>query len=165
MAIHMPKCRMENLGGYRPLSKDKINGNLPLINQPEWQIAFLCLHTKSILEYAASPRDRRIDPTYCPVVRQYSWAQYDTISKYYPESYNFPLLPAVADRFCTKKYFLSSLCHAINLYKWVPDIACRLLSKFAHTLILCIEVFEKQLPHNKPWEIMLEGNQSLAFDL
>ena len=117
-----------------------------------------------ILEYAPAPRDRRIDPTYYPIARQYTWVQFDTISKYYPEPCNFPLLPAT-DRFCTQKNFCSSLPHAINLYKGIPDIACRLLSKFAHTLILCIEVFEKELPHNKPWEIMLEGNQSLAFDL
>ena len=71
---------MEDLGGYEALSKDEINGNLPLLNQPTWQIAFLQLHTKSILEYAVAPRDRRIDPTYCPVVKQYSWAQFDTIS-------------------------------------------------------------------------------------
>ena len=148
MAIHMPKCKLEDLGGYGPLSEDEINGNLPLINQSAWQTAFLHLHTKSILEYAAAPRDRRIDPTYCPVVRQYSWAQYDTISKYYPEPQNFPLLPP-ADRFCTEKYFLSSLFHAITLYKGVSDIACRLLSKFAHTLILCIEVFDPIISHGR----------------
>ena len=74
MAIHMLKCKMEDLGRYRPLSEDEINGNLPLTNQLAWQIVFLCLHTKSILEYSTAPRDRRIDPTYCPIVRQYSWA-------------------------------------------------------------------------------------------
>ena len=157
MGIHMPLCKMEELGGYKPLSKDEINGNVPLLNQPPWRIAFFHLHTKSILEYAAAPRDRRIDPTYCPVPCQYSWAQFENTCKFYPEPFNFPLLPA-ADRFCTEKYFLSSLRHAINMYKGVPDIACRLLTKFAHTLILCIEVFEKQLPHNKPWEVMLKGN-------
>ena len=41
MAIHMPQCRMEDLGGYKVLSKDEINGNLPLLNQPAWRIAFL----------------------------------------------------------------------------------------------------------------------------
>ena len=41
MAIHMPQCRMEDLGGYKALSKDEINGNLPLLNQPAWRIAFL----------------------------------------------------------------------------------------------------------------------------
>ena len=92
IAIHMPFCQMEELGGYKPLSEDKINGNIPLLNQSLWCIAFFRLHTKSILEYAIAPRDRRIDPTYCPVARQYSWAQFDTISKYYPEPFNFPLL-------------------------------------------------------------------------
>ena len=94
IAIHMPFCQMEELGGYKLLSKDKINGNVPLLNWPLWPIAFFCLHTKSILEYAAAPCDRQIDPTYCPVACQYSWAQFDTISKYYPEPFNFPLLPA-----------------------------------------------------------------------
>ena len=155
---------MEELGGYRPLSKNEINGNIPLLNHPSWRIAFLRLHTKAILEYAATPRDRRIDPTYCLVARQYTWAQFDIIIKYFLEPYNFPLLPA-ANRFCTQNYFLSSLRHAMNLYNGVPNTACRLLSKFSHTLILCIQVFEKELPHNKPWEIMLEGNQPLAFDL
>ena len=98
------------------------------------------------------------------VARQYTWVQLDTIRKYYLEPYNFSLLPTV-DRFCTEKYFLSSLRHATNIYKGVLYIAFRLLSKSSHTLILCIEVFEKELPHNKPWEIMLEGKQSLAFDL
>ena len=126
MAIHMPLNQMEELGNYRPLSEDEINGNIPILNQPSWRIAFLRLDTKAILEYAAAPRDRRIDPTYCPIARQYTWAQFDIISKYYLEPYNFPLLPAV-DRFCIEKYFLSSLRHAINLYKGVPDIAYCLL--------------------------------------
>ena len=72
MGIHMPLCKMEELGGYKPLSEDEINDNIPLLNQPPWRIAFFHLHTKSILEYAAAPRDRRIDPTYCPVPRQHS---------------------------------------------------------------------------------------------
>ena len=69
------------------------------------------------------------------------------ICKAYLEVQIFPLHPAL-DRFCTKKYFLYSLRHAITLYTRVPNIACRLLFKFARTLILCIEVFSKELPHN-----------------
>ena len=63
VAIHMPLCQIEELGSYRPLLEDEINGNIPLLNQPSWRIAFLRLHTKAILEYAVAPRDRRIDPT------------------------------------------------------------------------------------------------------
>lgn len=28
----LPKCPMEELGGYKPLSEDEINGNAPLAN-------------------------------------------------------------------------------------------------------------------------------------
>ena len=139
------------------------NGNEPLIKQPKWRLEFIKLHSKAILEYAAAPCNRRIDCTYCLVKWQYTWDQFDITSKHYLEAQNFPFLPA--DKFCTKKYFLSSLCHAITLYTRVPNIACHLPVKFARTLILCIEVFSKKLPHNRPWEIMLEGNQYLAFDL
>lgn len=30
----LPRCPMEELGGYQPLSEDEINGNAPLANQP-----------------------------------------------------------------------------------------------------------------------------------
>ena len=64
MAIHMPLCRMEDLSGLRPITKDEINGNSPLLNQPKWRLALFKLHNQSILEYAAAPWDRQIDPTY-----------------------------------------------------------------------------------------------------
>ena len=67
MEIHMPLCRMEDLSGYKPLDEDEINGNTPLLNHRKWRIAYFKLHNQSILEYAAAPRDRQIDPTYCPI--------------------------------------------------------------------------------------------------
>ena len=51
------------------------------------------------IEYAAAPRDRRIDPTYCPVPRQHSWAQFENTCKLYPEPFNFPLLPAACHKY------------------------------------------------------------------
>ena len=44
----IPLCRMEELGGYAPLTEDKINGNVPLLNQPKWRFDFIKLHNKSI---------------------------------------------------------------------------------------------------------------------
>ena len=32
-------------------------------------------------------------------------------------------------------------------------------------LLLIVDTFNKELSHNRPWEIFLEGNQSLAFNL
>ena len=117
-----------------------------------------------MLEYANASRAHRIDPTFCPVKRWYTWPQYELITKQYPDYLNYPLLPE-ADTFCSRKYFLSTLQNAINMYEGVPDIACRMLVKIAHLLILCTETFINELPNNRPWEHMLEGNQSLSFDL
>ena len=63
MAKHMPLCQMEDLGWYKPLTKDEVNGNTALLNWPKWRLAFIKLHNQAILEYAVAPRDRRIDPT------------------------------------------------------------------------------------------------------
>ena len=49
MAIHMPFCQMEDLGKYKPLVEDEINGNTPLLNQPKWRLAYFKLHNQSIL--------------------------------------------------------------------------------------------------------------------
>ena len=40
-----------------------------------------------------------------------------------------------------------------------------MLVKITHLLLLIVETFRKELPNNRPWEIILEGNQALMFDL
>ena len=117
------------------------------------------------MEYVAALHSYRIDPTYCPIKCQYSWANFDNVSKKYPKPLNFLELLAAVDRFCTKKYFTFSLRHTINLFEGVPNLAYRMLVKIACTLLLCINIFSKEPPHNQAWKIMLEGIQSLAFDL
>ena len=51
------------------------------------------------------------------------------------------------------------------MYDGALDIACKMLVKIAHLLLLIVDTFHKELPHNLPWEIMMEGNQALTFDL
>ena len=51
------------------------------------------------------------------------------------------------------------------MYDGAPNIAYRMLVKIAHLLKLIVDTFHKELPHNWPWEIMLERNQALMFDL
>ena len=86
------------------------------------------------------------------------------ILKFYPTRLNYPSLPG-ANRFCSSAYFVSTLKYAINMYDGAPNIACRMLVKIAHLMLLIVETFRKELPNNQPWEIMLEGNQVLTFDL
>ena len=51
------------------------------------------------------------------------------------------------------------------MYEGVPNLAYQMLAKTRHTLILCEKPFFHRLPLNHPWEIFLEGNQALTFDL
>ena len=51
------------------------------------------------------------------------------------------------------------------MYDGAPGIAYRMLVKIAHLLLLIVDTFHKELPHNQPWEITLEGNQALTIDL
>ncbi|KAI5057986.1 hypothetical protein GOP47_0028001, partial [Adiantum capillus-veneris] len=160
----LPRWAMEECGGYKPLTRDEINGLAPLPNQPLWRVSWIQLHTRAITEYADAPRACRIDPTFCPVKRRHTWSRFAELQKTNPDYLNYPALPP-ADRYCSQKYFVSSLKQAIRMYEGVPDLACRMLVKIAHLLILCVDIFDKELPNNRPWEMMLEGNQSLAYDL
>ena len=51
------------------------------------------------------------------------------------------------------------------LVEGVPDLACRMLVKIYKTLLTYITLFKDKLPHDRAWDIFLEGNQSLKFDL
>ena len=117
-----------------------------------------------ILEYANAPCYCIIDPIYCPFKRRYSWLAFEKILKLYPPRFNYPLLLG-ADRFFSNAYFISTPKYAISMDDGAPNLACRMLVKIAHLLLLIVDTFHKELPHNRPWEIMLEGNQALMFDL
>ena len=134
-----------------------------MLNQSLWRLAYIQKHTTAILEYANAPRYCRIDPKYCPTKKRYTWEAFEKILKFYPTRLNYPSLPR-ANRFFSSAYFISTLKYAINMYDGALDIACRMLVKIAHLLILIVETFHKELPRNQPWKIMLQGNQAL-FDL
>ena len=61
-----PPCSLEEMGGYKPLSEDEINGGAPLLNQPLWQLSWMQQHTMAIIDYGNAPRQCKIDPTLFP---------------------------------------------------------------------------------------------------
>ena len=44
----MPKCRMEELGGFEPLTESEINGDEPLTNQPLWRVSWILKYNATI---------------------------------------------------------------------------------------------------------------------
>ena len=122
----MPRCSLEQLGGYKLLTQEEINGRTPVLNQPLWRLAYIRKHTAAILEYANAPRYCTVDPTYCPTRRRYTWEAFERILKFYPNRLNYLALPG-DDRFFSNAYFISTLKYAINMYDGAPDLACRVL--------------------------------------
>ena len=118
-----------------------------MLNQSLWNLAYIQKHTATILEYANAPCCCKIDPTYCPIKRRYTLGAFEKILKFYPTRLNYPSLPGV-DRFCSNAYFISTLKYAIHMYDGAPDIACKMLLKIAHLLLLIVDTFHKELPHN-----------------
>ena len=88
----MPQCSMEQLGGYKSLTQDKINGRDPLLNQRLWHQAYIQKNTIAIIEYANAPKYFIIDPTYYPIKHCYTWEVFENIKKFYPTRFNYPTL-------------------------------------------------------------------------
>ena len=88
-----------------------------------------------------------IDPTFCPTPRRLSWETFFALKSKYPNYLNYPLLLAI-DRFVTHHYFVSTLKYAIGMYDGVVDIACHMLVKIVHLLLLVVDTFNKELPHS-----------------
>ena len=106
-------------------------------------------HTTAIIDYANAPRQCRIDPTYCPTPQRLPWETFFALKSKYPDYLNYPLLPNV-DRFVTHNYFISTFKYAIRIYEGVPNLACHMLVKIAHMLLLIVDTFNKELCHNRP---------------
>ena len=96
--------------------------------------------------------------------RRLSWEVYDTLRAKYKDYLNYPLLPK-ANRYITRTYFISTLELIIKRFEGVPDLACRMLVKIAHYLLLVTYTFTNKLPPHRPWEIFLEGKDNLTFDI
>lgn len=63
------------LGGYEEVNTERWQVASIMKNQPEWRKKCLAKY-KNIKEYAATPRELRIDPTFCPTPRRYSWEEH-----------------------------------------------------------------------------------------
>ena len=59
-------------------------------NHPDWRVKWIKRHQGALKIYYELPRDMRIDPTYCPTERRYSWADFEKKLQHNPNLLNFP---------------------------------------------------------------------------
>ena len=68
-------------------SKEIMEGQL------EWQKDWFKKDIGSLKIYAQSPQEMRIDPSFCPCKRCYTWEEYNKLQEGQPYIQNFPIIP------------------------------------------------------------------------
>lgn len=77
--------------GYN-VSMDKLRTREMLEGQPDWRREWMRWHKTALEIYRNSPRELRIDPTFCPCERRYNWDEFRQIQARYPLAINYPKL-------------------------------------------------------------------------
>ena len=135
-------------------------------NQPAWREKWMKTKGGSLKIYYESPRDMRIDPTYCPTKCRYSWADFKKKLERNPNLLNFPRVASPQSYLEINKEWMAEQCETVmRYYEGVPDFTIVMFCKFLrliHTLLTCFEKEKKVDPYYYKYNL---GDQELAWDL
>ena len=110
-------------------------------NQPAWRTKWMKKRSGTMKIYYESPREMRIDPTYCPTERRYTWAQFEKEQEKNPNLLNFPKVASPQSYLEINDEWMAELCETvINYYEGVPDFTIVMFCKFLrliHILLTC----------------------------
>ena len=120
-------------------------------NQMTWRTKWMKKHNGTLKTYYESPREMRIDPTYCPTERRYTWDQYEKMLENNPNLLNFPRVASPHSYLEINDEWMAELCETlISYYDEVPDFTIVMFCKFLrliHTLLTCFEKEKKIDPY------------------
>ena len=71
----------------------KLNSKEIMEGQLEWRKDWFRKVPCSLKLYAQIPQELRIDPSYCPCKRRYSWDEFNELQERQPYLQNFPIIP------------------------------------------------------------------------
>ena len=120
----------------------------------------------SLKIYYETPRDMRIDPTYCPTRRKYSWADFEKKLERNPNLLNFPKVASPLSYLEINDEWMEKQCETVmRYYEGILDFTIVMFCKFLrliHTLLICFEKEKKVDPYYYKYNL---GDQELAWDL
>ncbi|MCO5578693.1 hypothetical protein L7F22_032537 [Adiantum nelumboides] len=106
-------------------------------DRPRWRRKCLNEHPNDLTHFHNTPQALQIDPTYCPVPRRRSWAEFQKWKGKNKTLLNYVVLSAKEPP--TVTYVVNTSNQTIQLLKDVPDITCQMLVKIARMIITCIQ--------------------------
>ena len=92
--------------GYTAEPK-KLNSKEIMEGQLEWRKTWFRQVPSSLKIYAKSPQELRIDPSYCPCERRYTWNKFSKLQERQSYLQNFPIIlgPSLDEDF-EEKWFV-----------------------------------------------------------
>ena len=159
-ASHPEMFRAGYLADPRHLRSEAI-----MKDQLKWRLEWFKAHPETIKIYAESPQELRIDPSYCPWERRYSWDEYARAVEQQPFLLNWPKIrgPEKEDPL-TERWMAAQCKFYIKLFERVPDSTCQIFIKILRMLYVCLTGFEDaKLIDRQFWKFMM-GTRELAWE-
>ena len=151
-------------GGYKDGAKAHSKEVMEV--QPSWRLKWFRQKDGVRKIYTDSPRQYRIDPTYCPTPRRYSWADFEKKQERNASLLNFPKIASPASYTIINDAWMAELCNTtIAYFEGVPDFTVQMFCKFLRLLETLLTCFEKEKRQDPNYYRYHFGSQQLAWDL
>ncbi|MCO5547170.1 hypothetical protein L7F22_000613 [Adiantum nelumboides] len=136
-------------GGYEGIPLTTEEAKTLIEDHPRWRRKWLSERPRDLTNFHNTPQALQIDPSYCPVPRRRSWAEFQKWKGKNKALLNYLVLSAQEPP--TVNYVVNTLNTTIQLLRDVPNIACQMLVKIARMIVTCIQVFKDTEDDDHPW--------------
>ena len=143
----------------------KLNSREIMEGQVEWRKEWFRKVPGSLNIYAWSSQEIRIDPSYCPYKRRYSWEEFNKLQERQPYIQNFPIIPgpSIDDEF-DEKWFVKQYKETLKLFQYVSEFTSQMLCKIMRMLITTLICFEDAKAVDRQFWRFNFGSTKLAWD-
>ena len=134
-------------------------------DQLPWRKEWFKLHPETIKMYAESPRNLRIDPSYCPCERRYRWREYERLVERQPFLLNWPRIRGPdAEDALTEQWMAKQAKYFIKYFEQVPDYTCQFFVKILRMIYVCLTGFEDAKKVDRMFWKFNMGTRELTWD-
>lgn len=100
-------------------------------NQVPWCLEWMRKYEGTMKIYRDSLRELRVDSTYCPCPKRYSWDDFARVQARFPLALNYPKLPSPEHYTeMTEEWMIQVCSEQLQLYSRLPYYTIKMFKKF-----------------------------------
>ena len=100
----------------------KLHNREIMEGQLEWRKEWFKKVPRSLKIYAPSSKEMRIDQSFCPCKRRYTWEEFNKLQERQPYILNFPKIPGPSlEDELDEKWFIRQCQETLKLFQHVPE--------------------------------------------